>query len=210
MTGRTQYNRSSTYRPHAPQNPILHSDNQKTSLSPNWEPQGEFIPISPSCRRVNVKLFPKRSRATALVKVPAGAGATYLGSCANLLKAHGIDIGIIREGNPWDNSACESFMKTLKYEEVLRNEYRNLAEALASISEFLEKVSNRKRLPVPGTARSPKARSRAMLITMRTSVNATAYSLLEQGVNLNDSMIVSTESAIDLGRLRHDYSVRMF
>ena len=101
-------------------------------------------------------------------------------------------------------------MKTLKYEEVLRNEYRNLAEALASISEFLEKVSNRKRLPVPGTARSPKARSRAMLITMRTSVNATAYSLLEQGVNLNDSMIVSTESAIDLGRLRHDYSVRMF
>ena len=24
-----------------------------------------------------------------------------------------------RKGNPWDNAACESFMKTLKYEEVL-------------------------------------------------------------------------------------------
>ena len=34
-----------------------------------------------------------------------------------------------RKGNPWDNAACESFMKTLKYEEVLRNEYRDLAEA---------------------------------------------------------------------------------
>ena len=44
------------------------------------------------------------------------------------------------------NAACESFMKTLKYEEVLRNEYRDLAEARASIREFLEKVYNQKRL----------------------------------------------------------------
>ena len=51
-----------------------------------------------------------------------------------------------RKGNPWDNAACESFMKTLKYEEVLRNEYRDLAEARASIREFLEKVYNQKRL----------------------------------------------------------------
>ena len=51
-----------------------------------------------------------------------------------------------RKGNPWDNAACESFMKTLKYEEVLRNDYRDLAEARASIAEFLEKVYNQKRL----------------------------------------------------------------
>jgi len=51
-----------------------------------------------------------------------------------------------RKGNPWDNAACESFMKTLKYEEVYRNEYRDLAEARASIREFLEKIYNRKRL----------------------------------------------------------------
>jgi transposase InsO family protein len=37
-------------------------------------------------------------------------------------------------------------MKTLKYEEVLRNEYRDLAEARASIVEFIEKVYNQKRL----------------------------------------------------------------
>jgi len=64
----------------------------------------------------------------------------------DLLKAHAIEISMSRKGNPWDNAACESFMKTLKYEEILRNEYRDLADARASIPEFLEKVYNQKRL----------------------------------------------------------------
>ncbi len=64
----------------------------------------------------------------------------------DLLKANGIEISMSRKGNPWDNAACESFMKTLKYEEVLRNEYRDLADARASIRVFLEKVYNQKRL----------------------------------------------------------------
>jgi putative transposase len=64
----------------------------------------------------------------------------------DLLQAKGIQISMSRKGNPWDNAACESFMKTLKYEEVLRNEYSDLAEARASIRKFLEKVYNQKRL----------------------------------------------------------------
>ena len=64
----------------------------------------------------------------------------------DLLKANGIAISMSRKGNPWDNAACESFMKTLKYEQVLRNDYRDLAEARASIAGFLEKVYNHKRL----------------------------------------------------------------
>ena len=64
----------------------------------------------------------------------------------DLLKANGIEISMSRKGNPWDNAACESFMKTLKYEEVHRNEYRDLAEARASIAGFLEKVYNHRRL----------------------------------------------------------------
>jgi putative transposase len=44
------------------------------------------------------------------------------------------------------NAACESFMKTLKYEEVHRSEYRDLAEARASIVEFLDKIYNQRRL----------------------------------------------------------------
>ena len=57
-----------------------------------------------------------------------------------------ITISMSRKGNPYDNAACESFMKTLKYEEVYRQEYRDLAEARASIEHFLEKVYNQKRL----------------------------------------------------------------
>jgi transposase InsO family protein len=74
-------------------------------------------------------------------------GSQYAsGDYTDLLKDHGIDISMSRKANPWDNAACESFMKTLKYEEVHRNEYRNLGEARAAIHEFLEKVYNRKRL----------------------------------------------------------------
>jgi putative transposase len=63
-----------------------------------------------------------------------------------LLHENGVTISMSRKRNPWDNAFCESFMKTLKYEEVLRNEYRDLAEAKRSIGRFLEKVYNEKRL----------------------------------------------------------------
>lgn len=63
-----------------------------------------------------------------------------------LLKEHQTQISMSRKGNPYDNAACESFMKTLKYEEVYRNEYRDFHEARTSIQEFLERVYNQKRL----------------------------------------------------------------
>jgi transposase InsO family protein len=68
------------------------------------------------------------------------------GDYTALLKQHGIRISMSRKGNPYDNATCESFMKTLKYEEVYRQEYRDLAEARASIQRFLEKIYNAKRL----------------------------------------------------------------
>lgn len=63
-----------------------------------------------------------------------------------LLKDHAARISMSRRGNPYDNAACESFMKTLKYEEVYRQDYRDLAEARASIQTFIEKIYNGKRL----------------------------------------------------------------
>ena len=68
------------------------------------------------------------------------------GDYTDLLKAHGVQISMSRSGNPYDNAQCESFMKTLKYEEVYRNEYRDLAEARAQIGAFIEQVYNQKRL----------------------------------------------------------------
>jgi transposase InsO family protein len=51
-----------------------------------------------------------------------------------------------RRGNPYDNAQAESFMKTLKYEEVYRSEYLDFADARRRIGHFLESVYNRKRL----------------------------------------------------------------
>jgi transposase InsO family protein len=63
-----------------------------------------------------------------------------------LLQEHGLGISMSRKGNPYDNATCESFLKTLKYEEVYRSEYRDLGDARARIGEFLEAVYNERRL----------------------------------------------------------------
>ena len=64
----------------------------------------------------------------------------------NLLKEHGVCISMSRQGNPYDNAKAESFMKTLKMEEVYLYEYEDLFEARARIGHFLEEVYNQKRL----------------------------------------------------------------
>jgi len=62
------------------------------------------------------------------------------------LKEHGITISMSRKGNPYDNAFAESFIKTLKYEEVYLSEYRTFGEAYENIEQFIEIVYNQKRL----------------------------------------------------------------
>ena len=74
-------------------------------------------------------------------------GSQYAsGDYTDLLKAHGCQVSMSHKASPWENAGCESWMKTLKYEEVYRQEYRDLEEARASIERFIEKVYNQKRL----------------------------------------------------------------
>jgi putative transposase len=80
-----------------------------------------------------------------------------------LLKDHGVRISMSRSGNPYDNAACESFMKTLKYEEVYRQDYRDLAEARSSIEHFIEKIYNGKRLHSALGYRPPVEFERSLL-----------------------------------------------
>jgi putative transposase len=77
------------------------------------------------------------------------------GGYIQLLRDNGITISMSRKGNPWDNAACESFMKTLKHEEVHRTEYRNLADARARIGHFLESIYNDRRMHSSLAYRSP-------------------------------------------------------
>ena len=74
-------------------------------------------------------------------------GSQYAsGDYTDLLKTHGCKVSMSHKASPWENAGCESWMKTLKYEEVYRQEYRDLAEARASIERFIEKVYNQQRL----------------------------------------------------------------
>lgn len=64
----------------------------------------------------------------------------------DLLEAHDIRASMSRIGCPYDNAKAESFMKTLKQEEVDGRAYRDIDEARSAIGTFLEDVYNRHRL----------------------------------------------------------------
>ena len=63
-----------------------------------------------------------------------------------LLQSKNISVSMSRTGNPYDNAKAESFMKTLKTEEVSISEYDTIAEARVSIGNFIEIVYNQRRL----------------------------------------------------------------
>lgn len=72
------------------------------------------------------------------------------------LKQHEIKISMSRKGNPYDNAFAESFIKTLKVEEVYLNESGTFEDAYRNIWRFIEKVYNQKRLHSALDYRSPE------------------------------------------------------
>ena len=71
------------------------------------------------------------------------------------LRTHNIRISMSRKGNPYDNAFAESFIKTLKVEEVYLNEYETFEDAFRNIRHFIETVYNRRRLHSALGYRSP-------------------------------------------------------
>ncbi|MFI5096076.1 MAG: IS3 family transposase [Candidatus Acidiferrales bacterium] len=68
------------------------------------------------------------------------------GEYAQVLQRYQMIPSMSRAGNPYDNASCESFMKTLKQEEIYAHEYRDLEHLRENIEEFIEQYYNRCRL----------------------------------------------------------------
>jgi putative transposase len=62
------------------------------------------------------------------------------------LKAAGMTISMAGKGNPYENAVAESFIKTLKYEEVYLWDYQSMEDVKERVPYFLEEVYNPKRL----------------------------------------------------------------
>lgn len=73
-----------------------------------------------------------------------------------LLEQHGLQASMSRPGNPYDNAKAESFMATLKREQIDGRAYRDLADAKADIGTFIDDVYNRERLHSALGYRSPE------------------------------------------------------
>jgi len=73
-----------------------------------------------------------------------------------VLQEHQIMPSMSRPGHPHDNASCESFLKTLKREEIYANDYRDMEHLAEGIEEFIERYYNRCRLHSALGYRSPE------------------------------------------------------
>jgi putative transposase len=73
-----------------------------------------------------------------------------------ILENCGMIPSMSRPANPYDNASCESFMKTLKREEIYANQYDDLEHLRTNIENFIEQYYNRQRLHSALGYRSPE------------------------------------------------------
>jgi putative transposase len=68
------------------------------------------------------------------------------GEYMTVLKRERMLPSMSRPGNPYDNASCESFMRTLKREEIHAGQYRDLDDLRSHVEEFIDRYYNRLRL----------------------------------------------------------------
>ena len=93
------------------------------------------------------------------------AAAEYV----QVLQQHGIIPSMSRPANPYDNASCESFMKTLKQEEIYLNDYRDLEHLRRNVGDFLEQYYNRRRLHSSLGYQSPEEFEDTLSATTKTA-----------------------------------------
>lgn len=84
-------------------------------------------------------------------------GVQYaFGAYVEILKQHEMIPSMSRSANPYDNASCESFLKTLKREEIYAHAYRDLVHLCANLEDFFDQYDNRVRLHATLGYRPPK------------------------------------------------------
>jgi len=114
------------------------------------------------------------------------------GEYVAILNHHQMIPSMSRPANPYDNASCESFMKTLKREEIYANAYENLEHLRANLEIFLEQYYNQQRLHSALGYRSPEeferqaqcqseaADAKAATLTFVASLAPSSTRMLEQ------------------------------
>ena len=98
-----------------------------------------------------------------------------------LLLLHHITPSMSRPANPYDNAFCESFMRTLKREEIDARPYRDLDDLRAHVEEFIERYYNRIRLHSALGYRPPEEFEQATAINQAGSYGAASMSFSRHG-----------------------------
>jgi len=96
----------------------------------------------------------------------------------DILKKAGLNISMSRKGNPYDNAAMESFMKTLKQEEVYLWDYRTMEDAIQRLPQFLENVYNQKRRHSSLDYKSPVQFEKLQELKLKTTAGLPKKDLL--------------------------------
>jgi putative transposase len=114
------------------------------------------------------------------------------GEYVAVLEKFGIVASMSRPANPYDSASCESFMKTLKREEIYANRYENLEHLRTNIEEFIEQYYNRQRLHSALGYRSPEEFERESGRTNSAdSPGATVEFVVDSGNNENEKRIAT-------------------
>jgi putative transposase len=98
-----------------------------------------------------------------------------------MLHIHGILPSMSRPANPYDNAFCESFIKTLKREEIDARSYRDLDDLRAHVAEFIEQYYNRSRLHSALGYRPPEEFEQAAALNQTGGCGAASMSFSRHG-----------------------------
>ena len=120
----------------------------------------------------------------------------------SLLDKHRIIASMSRLANPWDNAKCESFMKTLKQEEIRANEYRDLEHLRKNVTEFVEHYYNRQRLHSALGYQTPEAFERKLT---RVAADRTATLSFSRQTEIYQPDVSSKKKPPEDGLLIHRF-----